>query len=314
MPRANAILDRERRQQADRRLQRPAELSRDADLITVSVVVLTFNEEANLGVCLRSVADWAAEVFVVDSGSTDSTREIAEQSGARIYEHTFQTHATQWAWALEQLPLRGDWVLALDADQEVTPELAQEIQALKAADLVNVDGIFLKRRQVFRQKWIKYGGYYPKYLLKMFRRGSVRIDKADLVDHHFYVTGDVRRLQHDLIEANKKEDDITFWVDKHNRYARLFALEQLERSGQAGYAITPSFFGNPDQKTLSLKLLWAKLPLYVRPFLYFTYRYVLRLGFLDGKEGAIFHFLQAFWFRLLVDINIDQLRRERARI
>jgi glycosyltransferase involved in cell wall biosynthesis len=312
MPRANAILDRERRPQADRRVQRPAQLSHGEDSIAVSVVVLTLNEEANLAACLRSVADWAAEVFVVDSGSTDGTREIAAMCGARIYEHSFQTHATQWGWALEQLPLRGDWVLALDADQQVTPELAQEIQALRAVDLADVDGIFLKRRQVFRQKWIKYGGYYPKYLLKLFRRGAVRIDAADLVDHHFYVTGHVSRLQHDLIEANQKEDDITFWVDKHNRYARMLAMEQLQRSG-GQYAITPTFFGNPDQKSLSLKLFWAKLPLYVRPFLYFTYRYVIRLGFLDGKEGAIFHFLQAFWFRLLVDINIDQLRRERAR-
>jgi len=280
----------------------------------VSVVVLTFNEEANLAACLGSVAGWAAEVFVIDSGSTDTTREIAAMSGAHVYEHAFQTHATQWGWALEHLPLSGDWVLALDADQQVTPELAQEIRALKAGDLTDVDGIFLKRRQVFRQKWIKYGGYYPKYLLKMFRRGAVQIDDGDLVDHHFYVTGNVRRLQHDLIEANKKEDDITFWVDKHNRYARLLAMEQLQRSGGAQHAITPTFFGNPDQKSLSLKLFWAKLPLYVRPFLYFIYRYVIRLGFLDGKEGAIFHFLQAFWFRLLVDINIDQLRRERARI
>src|SRR5206468_5171715 len=139
---------------------------------------------------------------------------------AKVYQHTFATHAQQWSWALNTLPLRSDWVLALDADQRVSPNLAEEIQSLSASKLADVEGIFLKRRQVFRNRWIKYGGYYPKYLLKMFRRGCAHADPGDLVDHHFYVTGKVERLNHDLIEENKKEDDIGFWIEKHNRYAR----------------------------------------------------------------------------------------------
>jgi glycosyltransferase involved in cell wall biosynthesis len=278
---------------------------------SVSVMVLTFNEEANLEECLRSVSGWAKEIFVVDSGSTDKTPEIAAELGAEIYQHAFETHSQQWNWALQNLPLTGDWVLALDADQRVSPELAREIQSLPPEVLCGIDGIFLKRRQIFRDKWIRHGGYYPKYLLKMFRRECAHTDPGDLVDHHFYVTGKIHRLNHDLIEANKKEDDITFWINKHSRYARLLALEQIRLGNGREYAIRPNFFGNPDERTLFLKLIWSRLPLYVRPFLYFTYRYVFRLGFLDGKEGAIFHFMQAFWFRLLVDINVDQVRRER---
>jgi len=280
--------------------------------LSISVVVLTFNEETNLAACLGSVAGWVNEIFVVDSGSTDSTREISARYPARVFDHPFETHSKQWEWALRNLPLASDWILALDADQCVTPELAREIQSLPASDLDGVDGVFLKRRQVFRNKWIRHGGYYPKYLLKLFRRGSVRTDPSDLVDHHFYVAGKTIQLRHDLVEANKKEDDIAFWIEKHNRYARLLAIEQIQRAANGGYAVTPSFFGNPDERSLFLKKVWARLPLYVRPFLYFMYRYVIRLGFLDGKEGAIFHFLQAFWFRLLVDINVDQLRREGA--
>jgi len=278
--------------------------------LKISAIVLTYNEEANLAECLRSVAGWAAEIFVVDSGSTDRTREIAARFGGAIYGHPFETHARQWEWALENLPLQGEWILALDADQRVTPELASEIQDLSSTALEGIEGVFLKRRQVFRSKWIRYGGYYPKYLLKMFRRGCVQTDPSDLVDHHFFVTGRTLELKHDLVEANKKEDDITFWIDKHNRYARLLALEQMRRAKGGRYVIAPALFGNPDERTVFLKMIWARLPLYIRPFLYFTYRYVIRLGFLDGKEGAIFHFLQAFWFRLLVDINVDQLRRE----
>jgi glycosyltransferase involved in cell wall biosynthesis len=279
----------------------------------VSAVILTYNEELNLPACLQSVAGWAAEIFVVDSGSTDRTREVAESFGAAVCTHPFETHAHQWNWALHNLPIANSWVLALDADQQVTPDLAREIQNLDESSLREVHGIFLKRRQVFRNKWIRHGGYYPKYLLKMFRRESVETDPVDLVDHHFYVNGPVLQLQHDLIEANKNEDDISFWIEKHNRYARLMAAEHVQRGADSARAIRPNWFGNPDERTLYLKTIWARMPLYLRPFLYFGYRYFVQLGFLDGKEGAIFHFLHAFWFRLLVDINVDQLRRGGAR-
>ena len=155
----------------------------------ITVVVLTYNEEANLEDCLASVRHWAQRIFVVDSGSTDGTREIAARFGAELLQHPFETHAKQWNWALENLPIQSEWVLALDADQRVTPELAREIGGLDTAALRGVDGIYIKRRQIFRDKWIKHGGYYPKYLLKMFRLGSVRTDARDLVDHHFYVPG-----------------------------------------------------------------------------------------------------------------------------
>jgi glycosyltransferase involved in cell wall biosynthesis len=266
------------------------------------------NEEPNLRDCLASVTAWAEEVFVVDSGSSDRTGEIAEGHGAVVVEHAFETHAAQWQWALDTLPLRTEWVLALDADQQVTTELAGEIRALPQTALDQIDGIYLNRRQVFRGRWIKHGGYYPKYLLKLFRRSAVTIDRGDLVDHHFLVSGRVMTLRHDLIEANRKEDDISFWTEKHVRYASLLAREELEwRTGARGTTIPPSLLGTPDQRTLAAKQIWRRMPLYVRPFLYFSYRYFVRCGFLDGKQGAIFHFLQAFWFRLLVDIRLDEM-------
>ena len=271
-------------------------------------MILTLNEEANLPQCLASVCDWAREIFVVDAGSSDRTREIVEKSGAVIVEHPFETHSGQWRWALDNLPIHTDWVLALDADQRVTPELAREISELNWQGLDGVDGFYIRRRQWFRGRWIKHGGYYPKYLLKMFRKEAVVTDPMDLVDHHFYVAGAVRKLRHDLDEANQKEDDISFWTEKHNRYATLLAREELEwRRGAQRTAIEPSIVGTPDQRSLALKRVWRRMPLYLRPFLYFFYRYFLRLGVLDGKQGAIFHFLQAFWFRLMVDIKLDEM-------
>jgi len=277
---------------------------------SLSVVVLTLNEEANLPRCLASVRGCARDIFVVDAGSSDRTRQIARDFGAVFVEHPFETHATQWRWALANLPIQTDWMLALDADQRVTPELAEEIRSLGHQDLVGIDGVYIKRRQVFRDRWIRHGGYYPKYLLKMFRRDNVMIDSADLVDHHFYVTGAVKKLRNDLIEANRKEDDLSFFIEKHKRYALLMSREELRwQASVLQAAIEPSFFGSPDQRTLALKRVWRGMPLFVRPCLYFFYRYVIRLGFLDGKQGAIFHFLQAFWFRWLVDVRLVQLRR-----
>jgi glycosyltransferase involved in cell wall biosynthesis len=273
-----------------------------------AVVILTRNEQQNLPRCLASLQALPATVFVVDSGSTDQTREIAESYNAAVVEHPFETHAKQWAWALTHLPIRQNWVLALDADQSLTPELAEEIRTLQPPP--EIHGYFINRRQVFRGRWIRHGGYYPKYLLKLFRRDQVRFDRLDFVDHHFYVNGSTKALRADLVERNEKEDDITFWIDKHNRYATLLALEEISRETSGEQApIKPALFGNPDQRSLFLKSKWRRLPLLVRPFLYFFYRYFIRSGWLDGKEGFIFHFLQAYWFRLVVDAKIDEFRR-----
>jgi glycosyltransferase involved in cell wall biosynthesis len=278
----------------------------------LSVVILTFNEEINLPRCLSSLRGLEAETFLVDSGSTDQTLEIAALYGAAVVHHPFETHAVQWAWALQSLPLSTDWVLALDADQSLTPEAVQELRAL---DPGAINGYYIKRRQVFRGRWIKHGGYYPKYLLKLFRRDKVALDSNDLLDHHFYVTEPTGKLRHDLTEQNTKEDDITFWIEKHNRYSTLMAREEfLRKQGDITSPLEASLWGSPDQRMLRLKQAWRRLPLLIRPFLYFFYRYILRAGWLDGKEGFIFHFLQAFWFRLLVDIKLEELAgREPAR-
>jgi glycosyltransferase involved in cell wall biosynthesis len=277
-----------------------------AGRIPVSVVVLTFNEERNLGACLASVAPWAAGVFVVDSGSTDRTLDIASSHGASVLSHAFDTHATQWTWALAHLPLQTDWVLGLDADQRVTPELRDAIERFLGAP-GHANGAFVNRRQVFRGRWIRHGGYYPKYLLKLFRRDRVTLDEGDLVDHHFHVSEPTLRLAGDLIEDNQNEAAIAVWTEKHNRYAVLQALQ--ESRGAAAPAVGfGAVFRSPADRVRWMKQTWFRLPRFVRPCLYVMYRYVLRLGFLDGKQGFIFHVLQGFWYRLLVDINLDELR------
>ncbi|HYU79249.1 MAG TPA: glycosyltransferase family 2 protein [Vicinamibacterales bacterium] len=289
--------------------------------LPITVVILTFNEERNLPACLDTVSAWAQDVFVVDSGSVDGTLAIARASDARIVTHPFETHARQWDWALRHLPIATDWVLGLDADQRVTPELRDEIQAAisPGTSRGGMNGYFVARRQIFRGKWIRHGGYYPKYLLKIFRLQHASVDADDLVDHHFVVSGATGKLGGDLIEDNQNEAAIAVWTAKHNRYAALQAQQEFEAAVTPASVGFRSIFESPDARTRWLKQLWARLPLYVRPCLYFGYRYFLRLGFLDGKDGFIFHVLQAFWYRLLVDINLDELRsthpaREPARV
>ena len=282
------------------------------DLCSLAVVVLTYNEELNLPACLASVQGLSPNLVVVDSGSTDRTLAIAAEYGAQIFSHPFEGHTRQWTWALQQLGPGIEWVLGLDADQRLSMDLRAELVELftdGGSRLRTHDGFYLNRRQIFRGQWIRHGGYYPKHLLKLFRLRKVRLDERDLVDHHFYVSGKSGELRHDLIEDNRKEADIAFWFSKHIGYAELHAREELSRrrGGDRAWPIPPAFFGSPDQRVVWRKRLWYRMPLYARPFVYFLYRYLVLGGVLDGKQGFIFHFLQGFCYRLLVDIRLAEL-------
>jgi glycosyltransferase involved in cell wall biosynthesis len=279
--------------------------------VPISVVVMTYNEETNIERCLDSIQGWTGEVFIVDSFSTDRTLEAARRYTTKIFQHEYEGHPQQWRWALETLPFAYDWIFAVDADFQVTPALWMAIRDALAEKTSGVAGYYVRHRQVFRGRFLRYGTMYPRYWLRVFRREAIGIDPHDLVDVHFYVDGRVGRLEHDVIEDNRKEQEMAFWVQKQIRFAQRHALEELRRrNGKADTAVRPTIFGTPDQRTLWLKDQWYKLPLYVRPFLLFFYRYVLRLGFLDGKEGFLYHFSQALLYRLMVDVRIEELRRQ----
>ena len=284
--------------------------------IPVSAVVLTYNEELNLPNCLASLRDVVAEIHVVDSGSTDGTCAIAREYGAHLVTHEFSGHSAQWQWALSSLPIQHDWVLGLDADQRLTPELTIELLELfeKPERISEYAAFYVARRNVFRGKWIRWGGYYPKHLLKLFRRDRLLHEPADLLDHHFHVTGKVGKLRHDIIEENLKEDDIDFWIKKHLRYAELLAREEVRRqNGIAPTHVKPALLGSPDERAEWQKRTWTMLPRFVRAPAYFMWRYVFLLGFLDGKQGFAFHFLHAFWFRLITDLKLEEQRERNAR-
>jgi glycosyltransferase involved in cell wall biosynthesis len=279
-----------------------------------SFVILTFNEEIHLPRLLESIAPLKSPTFILDSGSTDRTLEIAGQFGAPVAFHAFENHPRQWDVALKIFKIDTPWTIGLDADQIVTPELMSMLKSFRN-DAVPpfVNGIFFNRKNYFKGRWIRHGGYFPKYLLKMFRTGVGHSDLNQNMDHRFIVPGETIIWKTGyLIEENLKENEIEFWIGKHNRYSTFQAKEETERkTGLRNQAVQPRLLGNPDQRIAFFKRFWWNTPLFVRPLLYFTWRYFFKLGFLDGKQGFIFHFLQAFWYRLVIDIKIDELQENK---
>ena len=281
--------------------------------VPVSVVVMTYNEERNLSRCLDSVRAHAGEIVVVDSFSSDRTLEVARRYTGKIHQHAYEGHPHQWRWALATLPLAHEWVFAVDADFAVTPGLWRAIEDAIRRDDASIDGYFVRHRQVFLGRALRYGTMYPRYWLRLFRRQRVRVNSQDLVDVHFEVEGRTGQLESDVVEDNLKDRDLAFWIQKQVRFAERQAAEELRRplaESEGGPRATP--FGNPAQRTLWLKRWWRRLPLYVRPWILFGYRYVLRLGFLDGRAGFLYHFTQALLYRVLVDARIDDLRGRRV--
>jgi glycosyltransferase involved in cell wall biosynthesis len=282
-------------------------------VIPLSVLVVTRNEERNIERCLRSVHGFADQIFVIDSESADRTRDLASRYADSVVELPYDHgRIIPWIfqWGLDNLPLRNEWVLILEADQALPPALKEEIAALLARPTITESGFYIRRRQIFRGHPIRFGGYGSKYLLKLFRRSRSELDPVEQ-DTRVYVRGQVGRLRHPLEEWNQKEDSILFYLEKHLRYAEAFAREELVRRRQnVPWKLTPRFFGTSDERTLWWKTRYYRMPLFLRPALYFLYRYFFLFGFLDGATGSLFHFLQAFWFRLVVDVRLSELLRE----
>ncbi|SMF63223.1 Glycosyltransferase involved in cell wall bisynthesis [Tistlia consotensis] len=276
--------------------------------MTLSVVILTLDAEATLGRTLDSVAGLADEVFCVDSGSRDRTAEIARAAGATVVEHPFEHYGAQRNWAIDNLPLTGDWELHLDADERLTPELAIEIRGLLDGAPAALAGCYLPRLVHFHGQPLRHGGMYPIWHLRLFRRGRGRCEDR-LYDQHFYVEGPTERLSAPMIDDMR--GSFAVWKARHRRWARLEA-EQLRRgAGPRPGVIAGRFGGSPVERKRALRRLYEGLPPLVRPFLLFAYRFLLRGGFRDGWWGWRFYWHQTLCFRLLIDWYLVKLRLER---
>jgi glycosyltransferase involved in cell wall biosynthesis len=272
--------------------------------IGLTVIVLTLDEEENLPDCLESVMPLGCPVFVVDSGSTDATVEIARSRGAILVEHPFENYGAQRNWSQNSLPITTEWVLHLDADERLTPELRAEIVDALSDPSDAINGFLLRRRTVFLGQWIKRGGHYPSYHARLYRKNKGRCEDR-LYDQHYIVDGKVEKLRGDMIDTTP---DLADWTIRHAQWARAEAKELL-LSGEHEGRLKGRFFGSPIERRRWLRQsLYNRFPLFVRPLLYFLFRYFIRLGFLDGRRGLVFHFLQGFWYRFQVDAYILEYR------
>ena len=277
-------------------------------MLDISAIILTFNEEQHIKRCLENVNQFAKKVYVIDSFSTDNTVGIAKSMGATVVQHKWPgNQAEQFNWALENIEIDTEWIFRLDADEYLLPELIEELQAKVPLLDENITGITFKRRHIFLGRWMKRGTY-PVMILRMFRTGKAVCEQRLMDEHIELLEGENITFEHDFVDENL--NNLSWWAQKHVGYAVREAAELLDIE----YNITGNDSGERhlSEKTLQkrkLKLKYAKKPLFWRSFAYFIYRYFFKLGFLEGKEGFLWSFMQGWWYRTLVDAKVFEIKK-----
>lgn len=279
-------------------------------MLDISAIILTYNEEIHIDRCLKNISSIVKKVFIIDSYSTDNTLEIAKRyKNVTILQNKWVNYATQFNWALENAPIETNWVLRLDADEYLTDELIEELK-IKLPTLSNeISGITIKRRHIFIGKWIKRGTY-PVKLLRIFKRNRAICEERFMDEHIQLLDGENIELNNDFIDENL--NDLSWWSQKHIGYSIREAIDLLDieynLTGAAENDRIKILNKQAKDKRLR-KHKYAKQPLFIRTFAYFCYRYFLKLGFLEGKEGFLWHFLQGWWYRTLVDAKIFEIKK-----
>ena len=272
-----------------------------------SAIILTFNESIHLERCVKSIQNYFDKIYIVDSFSTDKTRQIADKLPVIFLENKFINHSQQFNWALKQIDKNTEWVFRIDADEYITNALGYEISSQTYQLDKSIKGVFIPREIIFQNKLIRFGGINPTKVLRLFRYGYGRCDSR-WMDEHIQVKGKTITFRNSIIDKNLKS--LTWWINKHNNYASKEAYELIKSkiSINEGKKIIKDF------QNRKIKYYY-KSPIILRSFLYFFYRYFLNLGFLDGLRGFCFHFMHAFWYRLLVDMKylevIDKYKNKR---
>jgi glycosyltransferase involved in cell wall biosynthesis len=277
--------------------------------VNLVAIILTLNEAQHLSRCITSLKDIATDIVVVDCFSTDATLDIARAYGAKVIQREWVNYATQFNWALTQLDPTTDWVLRIDADEFLTPELSAEIQARLPTLGHKIDGVYCSRCMTFQGRMIRHGGLFPVRVLRLFRYGRGKCENR-WMDEHIKVAGPTVDFQGELIDDNL--NSLTWWTAKHNNYASREAVDLLNLEyGFMPYDSVACLRAGSQagMKRWIKEMVYARLPGGLRAFAYFFYRYVIRLGFLDGQIGTRFHFLQGFWYRYLVDAKVAEVKR-----
>lgn len=254
----------------------------------VSVMVFTLNEELHLPACLASVS-WCDDVIVVDSFSTDRTEEICRAAGARFFTHAFEGFGKQRNWAIENTHPKYNWVLILDADERVTPELEEEIREVLPNAPAQVAAYCVKRRLFMWGRWLRYSNLYPTWVVRLVHKNCVRyVNRGHAETQEAF--GEIRELKNDLIDENVK--GIDEWFERQNRYSAKEAEYEVELQ-RVALRLNDVFGRDPLARRAAFKRIGAQLP--GRPLLYFFYAYIFRKGFLEGRDGFTFCLMKALY-------------------
>lgn len=277
----------------------------------IGVMILTFNEEKHIGRCIQSLQSFASEIVVIDSFSSDKTVEIAQALGATVLKNKFVNYAQQFQWGMDNAEFGADWIMRMDADEIVEADLAENILKTLPSLPASVVGVNIKRKLIFMGRWIRYGGRYPVVLLRLWRRGKGRIENRWMDEHIIVTGGETIMLEGGLVDHNL--NDLHFFTDKHNKYATREAIDVLNQ--KLGFLVRDVDLKSDEgsaqaARRRSLKeKVYNKIPFQLNALLYFLFRYIVQRGFLDGKEGLIYHILQGFWYRFLVGAKLVELER-----
>lgn len=279
---------------------------------TIAAIILTYNEEKHIKRCIWSLNPVCSQVFVIDSGSTDRTVEIAKEAGAtQVLVNPWKNYATQFNWGLEHAPITAEWVWRIDADEYLDKGLGEAVKKMVMECPDDVTGLYVRRRIDFMGHPLLHGGWYPQYHLKVWRFGHGACENRWMDEHIRLDDGRTMMVETgDQVDANLK--DMGWWTQKHNGYATREMVDMLMMEygmDDDANEIEPKLFGTGPQRKRWLKLRYVKAPLFVRPFINFILRYFIKRGFLDGKAGLFWNFLQGFWYRFLVDAKIFEVKR-----
>jgi glycosyltransferase involved in cell wall biosynthesis len=277
--------------------------------MNITALIITKNEEIHIERCINNIKKLVSDVLIIDSFSNDNTIEIAKKLNIKFIQNKFINHAKQFNFGLSQLSQDTDWVLKIDADEILTSSLIAEIKNKLPQLDKNINGIYIKRHLVFQDTLIKYGRLSPVRLLRLFRFQKGKCDNR-WVDEKIKVEGKTVQFKEYIIDQNLKS--LSEWIRKHDRYSSAEALNYLLIKYNSLFNnIEQSQLNFETQSVVSLKSrnLYAKLPLIIRAFIIFSYRYFFCLGFLHGKAGLIYFFLQSLWYRILVDAKILEVEK-----
>ena len=279
-------------------------------MLDVSVIILTFNEEIHIKRCLDRISPYVKNVFIIDSFSTDNTLEIAKgYNNVTVLQNKWTNYATQFNWALENVQIETKWVLRLDADEYLTPELVEELKEQLPNLEQDITGIVFPLRRVFLGRTIRRGMNQVK-LLRLFQNGKAKSEVRQMDEHIQVVEGRTIEFKNEFADDNL--NNLSWWTQKHIGYAIREAADLLDIEfdlTNAGTTDENKQISEQAHKKRMLKHKYAMKPLFWRSFAYFIYRYFFKLGFLEGKEGFLWHFLQGWWYRTLVDAKVFEIKK-----